>query len=166
MKRIVLAVMAALVVCACPSYAKKAKKTAEVTFEVSMHCKKCVDKITDNVGFEKGVQDLKVDWADKTVYVKYDPSKTNPNVLKKSIEKLGYSAEVKSASDASSDKQCCKNSESTCKDKCCKKDGDSCKKDCVKEGECCKKDGCDGKVKECCKDKCQKKAESKEDCPK
>ena len=116
MKRIVLAIVAAFVLCSCPSYAKKAKKTAEVTFEVSMHCKKCADKITENVGFEKGVLDLKVDMAEKTVYIKYNPEKTNPDTLKKAIEKLGYSAEIKTTSNACSDKSCYKNGESGCKD--------------------------------------------------
>ncbi len=142
MKRIVLAVMAALVLCACPSYAKKAKKTAEVTFEVSMHCKKCADKITENVGFEKGVMDLKVDMAGKTVYIKYNPDKTNPETLKKAIEKLGYSAEIKAASNACSDKPCCKNGDSGCKDKCCKKSDPECKEKCCKKNECAQKDTC------------------------
>ena len=70
---------------------KKEKKT--VTYKVSMHCKNCVAKITDNVSFLKGVEDLKVSLDEKTVTVTYDPSKTDEDTLQKAIEKLGYTAE-------------------------------------------------------------------------
>ncbi len=129
------------------------------------------DKITENVGFEKGVMDLKVDMAGKTVYIKYNPDKTNPETLKKAIEKLGYSAEVKNAPTECTEKSCCKkdNAESkgtcckkdTANSKCCKKDG--CKKDDAKSG-CCKKDET---KKECCKkDGGCKDSAPKEDCRK
>ena len=71
--------------------AKKEKKT--VTYNVSMHCKNCVAKITDNVSFVKGVEDLKVSLDEKTVTVTYDPAKTDEATLQKAIEKLGYTAE-------------------------------------------------------------------------
>ena len=35
------------------------KKTETVTFKVSMHCRNCVNKIQENIAFEKGVKDLK-----------------------------------------------------------------------------------------------------------
>lgn len=71
----------------------KKKKTETVTFKVGMHCKNCVKKVTDNISFEKGVKDLKVSLEDKTVTITYDPAKTNPETLKKAIEKLGYKVE-------------------------------------------------------------------------
>ena len=71
----------------------KKKKTQTVTFKVSMRCKNCVKKITDNISFEKGVKDLQVVLEDKTVTITYDPAKTNPETLKKAIEKLGYKVE-------------------------------------------------------------------------
>ena len=71
--------------------AKKEKKT--VTYNVSMHCKNCVAKITDNVSFVKGVEDLKVSLDEKTVTITYDPAKTDEATLQKAIEKLGYTAE-------------------------------------------------------------------------
>lgn len=70
---------------------KKEKKT--VTFKVSMHCKNCVAKITDNISFLKGVEDLKVSLDEKTVTVTYDSAKTDEATLQKAIEKLGYTAE-------------------------------------------------------------------------
>jgi copper chaperone CopZ len=70
---------------------KKEKKT--VTYNVNMHCKNCVAKITDNVSFVKGVEDLKVSLDEKTVTITYDPAKTDEATLQKAIEKLGYTAE-------------------------------------------------------------------------
>ena len=72
---------------------KKVKKTETVTFKVSMHCKNCVNKITDNISFIKGVEDLKVSLDQKTVVVTYNPAKTDEATLQKAIEKLGYTAE-------------------------------------------------------------------------
>lgn len=72
---------------------KKVKKTETVTFKVSMHCKNCANKITENISFVKGVEDLKVSLDQKTVTITYNPAKTDETTLQKAIEKLGYSAE-------------------------------------------------------------------------
>ena len=65
----------------------------EVKFSVSMHCAKCVEKITENISFEKGVKDLEVSLEDKTVKIVYDASKTDEAKLAESIRKLGYEVE-------------------------------------------------------------------------
>lgn len=70
--------------------AKPKKELKEVTFSVSMHCEKCVTKITENISFEKGVKDLEVSLENHTVRIRYDASKTSEQVLKEAIEKLGY----------------------------------------------------------------------------
>ena len=71
--------------------AKKSKaEIKEVTFVVDFDCENCAKKIRENVSFEKGVKDLKVTVADKTVALKYDAAKTSEEKLKTSIEKLGY----------------------------------------------------------------------------
>lgn len=67
---------------------------AEVTFKTSIDCGGCKAKIEKNIPFEKGVEDLSVSLADKTVYVKYNTKKTDVDKIKKAIEKLGYKAEV------------------------------------------------------------------------
>ena len=72
---------------------KKVKKTETVTFKVSMHCKSCANKITENISFVKGVEDLKVSLDQKTVTITYNPAKTDEATLQKAIEKLGYTAE-------------------------------------------------------------------------
>ena len=73
---------------------KKEKKAETVTFQVSMHCQKCVEKITDNISFLKGVEDLKVSLDQKTVTITYNPAKTNEATLQKALEKLGYSVRM------------------------------------------------------------------------
>ena len=73
--------------------AKPGKELKEVTFSVSMHCEKCVGKITENISFEKGVKDLKVSLDERTVRIKYDASKTSEEKLKSAIEALGYRVE-------------------------------------------------------------------------
>lgn len=66
-----------------------------VVFSTDLHCQKCVNKINDNLAFEKGVKDLKVDLKTHTITVKYDTSKTSVEKLAAAIKKLGYNAEVK-----------------------------------------------------------------------
>lgn len=74
--------------------AKPKKELKEVTFSVSMHCGKCVAKISENISFEKGVKDLKVSLDQHTVWIKYDVSKTSWQTLKSAVEKLGYEVSV------------------------------------------------------------------------
>ncbi len=74
---------------------KPAKNETEtVKFNVSMTCEKCVEKITENVSYEKGVKDLNVSLESKTVEVTYDPSKTDARTLNEAITKLGYEVDT------------------------------------------------------------------------
>ena len=72
---------------------KKVKKTTTVTYNVNIHCKSCVNKLTDNLSFLRGVEDLKISLDDKTVSITYDAAKTDEAALVKAIEKCGYTAE-------------------------------------------------------------------------
>ena len=63
---------------------------SNVTFVTNLSCQKCAQKIEENVAFEKGVKDLKVNVKEKTVFIQYDSTKTDVGTLTKSIEKLGY----------------------------------------------------------------------------
>jgi len=65
-----------------------------VVFFTSLECKKCATKIQENVSFEKGVKDLKIDVPAQTVTIKFDASKTDTLKLGNSIRKLGYEATV------------------------------------------------------------------------
>ena len=69
---------------------KKTKEIKEVNFNVYLHCDDCVEKVNENIAFEKGVKDLHVCLEDQIVSIKYDASKTSEETLKAAIEKLGY----------------------------------------------------------------------------
>lgn len=70
---------------------KKAKaQLKDVVFHVHIHCNNCVNKIVENISFEKGVKDLDVSLEKQTVAIKYDEAKTSEAVLKAAIEELGY----------------------------------------------------------------------------
>lgn len=77
---------------------KQAKAKAsieEVTFVTSIECKNCVKKVEANLPFEKGIKDMKVNLSDRTVWIKYDASKTDKEKLAKALNKLGYEAKEK-----------------------------------------------------------------------
>ena len=83
-------VMSIFVVSSTAQNNKRQKSLQEVTFIVSLHCENCVRKVQDNIPFEKGVKDLKVNLEDKTVWIEYSPDKTDKAKLAAAIEKLGY----------------------------------------------------------------------------
>lgn len=92
-----IAVMAAVSASAFLFTAQAAKPKAEVvevTYQTNMHCDKCAKKISENISFEKGVKDLRIDVDKKTVTIKYDASKTDAQKLAAAIRKLGYTAEL------------------------------------------------------------------------
>ena len=66
----------------------------QVVFATSIHCASCGKKVQENIAFEKGVKDLKVDVPSKQVTVTFNPAKTDTVKLKKAINKLGYDAVV------------------------------------------------------------------------
>lgn len=75
------------------SAATQTEKTRSVTFDVSLHCQNCKEKIEKYITWEKGVKDLSVDLDQKQVTIKYDPRKTDEATLKAAVEKLGYTCE-------------------------------------------------------------------------
>ena len=100
MKRIITLMMALLLVAGTATAAlaqdKKQKKNAnlqEVTFVTTIDCKNCVKKVEANLPYEKGIKDMKVNLDDRTVWIKYDASKTDKEKLAAAIVKLGYEAE-------------------------------------------------------------------------
>lgn len=70
----------------------KNKTTETIKFITSIDCNNCVNKIMTNIPQEKGIKDVKCDLATKEVTVTYQKDKNNPADIKKSIEKLGYTA--------------------------------------------------------------------------
>ncbi len=64
-----------------------------VCFKSDMDCANCEKTLTENLKFEKGVKDLKVDHTSNTIYVVYKDGKNSDEGLAKAIEKKGYLAE-------------------------------------------------------------------------
>lgn len=73
---------------------EKAKTTGTVKYKTSIECNNCVNKVMTNLPQEKGVKDVKCDVKTQEVTVTYQKDKNNPEQIKKSIEKLGFTAKV------------------------------------------------------------------------
>ena len=98
MKRYLIIALTLLLVAGTAAFAqdktqKKQANIQEVTFVTSIDCKNCVKKVEANLPYEKGIKDMKVNLDDKTVWIKYDASKTDKEKLAAAIVKLGYEAE-------------------------------------------------------------------------
>lgn len=65
-----------------------------VLFDVSMTCENCQKRIEKNIAFEKGVTDMKVDLANKTVLVEFKKTQTSVDKLQAAIAKLGYDVKI------------------------------------------------------------------------
>ena len=71
---------------------EKNKNIEIVKFKTSIDCEDCVNKIMSNLPQEKGVKDVKCDLETKEVMVSFVNNKNNTAELRKSIEKLGFTA--------------------------------------------------------------------------
>lgn len=87
---VAMAFAATCTVSAADAQGKKKKELKEVNFNVYLHCEDCVEKVNENIAFEKGVKGLEVSLENQTVLIKYDVAKTSEDKLKAAIEKLGY----------------------------------------------------------------------------
>lgn len=79
------------------AFAAKPRTKAVVrraVYVTDLDCEDCAKKIRENISFEKGVKDLKVDVEKRTVDVKFDAAKNDTLSLRKAMNKLGYSAKV------------------------------------------------------------------------
>ena len=131
MKKILfVCLMAALGLGTGSAAAKDAKKASTVTtvFKTDIDCEHCAKRIMDNIPFEKGVKDVKVDVPSKEVTVVYDASKNDAEGLVKGFAKIRVKAEA-------CDAKCCQGT--ACKENCCQKA--ACKENCCKKGDCDKK---------------------------
>ena len=90
MKKAIIVIITALMAFSVSLSAGPRKKAElkEVTFSVHLHCENCVNKVQENIAFEKGVKGLEVSLEKQTVAVKYDPAKTSVETLKAAIQKL------------------------------------------------------------------------------
>ncbi|QZE14550.1 heavy-metal-associated domain-containing protein [Halosquirtibacter laminarini] len=90
-----------------PSFAKKDKKIADVTYICSIDCDHCKKTILKNIPYEKGVKNVEVSIPTKEVKVTFRTDKTDIKKLELAIEKLGYEADVKKQEKETKTKDCC-----------------------------------------------------------
>lgn len=113
----------------------------EVKIKAAVDCNGCKSKLENSLNYEKGVKFVDASVADKTVTIKYDPTKTNEATLLAATQKVGYGGEIVQQPVAST-KKCCKaDTTKTCtkgeQKKCCKKTETKCTPEQKKQ--CCKK---------------------------
>ena len=72
----------------------QAIKEVVFTTEPDIHCENCVNKIKNNLRFEKGVKAINPDLNTKLVTIQYDSEKTNPENLIKAFARIKYKATV------------------------------------------------------------------------
>ena len=94
MKKIIALFAVFALLCSANLSAKPKKILRQVKYEATIDCKNCVKKVTENVSFEKGVEDLKAELSDHSVTIDYNPEKTDTLKLAKALRKLGYEAKV------------------------------------------------------------------------
>jgi copper chaperone CopZ len=86
------------------------KKIDTVAIKTSAVCGQCKDRIEGCLAFEKGVKSSTLDVETKIATVVYNPAKTSPEQLRKTLSKLGYDADSIPANQAAYNKlpACCK----------------------------------------------------------
>lgn len=74
----------------------QAQAMKEVVFktEPEIECQSCVNRIKNNLRFEKGVKAINPDLNTQLVTVQYDSEKTDVEKLQKAFQKIGYKATV------------------------------------------------------------------------
>lgn len=65
----------------------------KVVIQTNGVCSKCEALFKENVPFFKGVKDYTYDPKTSKMTIAYDPKKTNPDLLRQQISKLGYNAD-------------------------------------------------------------------------
>ena len=115
MKKIVLVLFVALFsIAVVDAQQPKGKKTVTTTFVTDIDCEGCAKKVNNTIPYEKGVKDVKVDVASKTVTVTYDPAKTNDDALVKAFAKIKINAEAGCCGDCATETE-----KKECTDACC-----------------------------------------------
>ncbi|MCK4662366.1 MAG: cation transporter [Bacteroidales bacterium] len=63
---------------------------AVAKFECSVKCNNCKQKIMDNIPYEQGVKNVKVNLETKIVVIEYKKSKNTAENLEKALQKLDF----------------------------------------------------------------------------
>ena len=86
-------VISALLLLAIPVEAQKKSKTETTSYSVSIDCQHCVDVITKELAFIKGVRNLEFSIEEKTVDVTYRTDKVSKATIAEKMRDLGYEVE-------------------------------------------------------------------------
>jgi mercuric ion binding protein len=89
MKQLVI-VISALLLLSLPMNAQKKSKTETTSYSVSIDCQHCVDVITKELAFVKGVRNLECNIEEKSVDVTYRTDKVTKETIAEKIRALGY----------------------------------------------------------------------------
>ena len=73
---------------------KKDSRLTTVVLHSEISCNNCKQRIEKNIPFEKGVKDLKVSLADKTVTIVFRNDKNTSEKLCEAVTKLGYKSVI------------------------------------------------------------------------
>lgn len=73
---------------------KKDSKLTTVVLHSEISCNNCKQRIEKNIPFEKGVKNLKVSLADKTVTIVFRNDKNTSEKLCEAVTKLGYKSVI------------------------------------------------------------------------
>jgi periplasmic mercuric ion binding protein len=86
------------------------KKAETIKIKTSAVCGQCKERIESGMAFQKGVKDVNLDVETKIATITFNTLKTNPDLLRKAISKLGYDADSVVADSAAYVKlpACCK----------------------------------------------------------
>lgn len=68
--------------------AKPKQEYTTAVFHVEIHCDACVKKIQNNIAFEKGLKDMRINQSEETVTITFDPQKTDTATIKLAFEKI------------------------------------------------------------------------------
>ena len=92
------------------SISAQPQKEEVIKIKSSVMCGSCKDRIEKGLKSEKGINKVTVDVESKTVTVKFDGTKTDPDKIREKITKIGYDADNLTADKTAYDKlpACCK----------------------------------------------------------
>ena len=68
-------------------------KIAEIKVKTSAQCGQCKDRLERAMAFEKGIISSDLNVKSKIFTIKYKPSKTTPEKIRKAISETGYDAD-------------------------------------------------------------------------
>lgn len=108
--RVILPALFILLISASPGWSQSKGEVAEIKIKTSAVCGMCKTRIEKDLAYEKGITYVSLDLPSKDVTVKYKTSKTNPELIRKAITKIGYDADTLVADQKAYDKlpACCK----------------------------------------------------------